>query len=56
MEKEKYGPQKRYDAKNTKQFAFKLNYKTDSDIIEFLDACGNKQGAIKEALRAYMTK
>ena len=43
---------KKYDAKNTRPFALKLNLKTDADIIRWLDAKENKQGAIKAAIRA----
>lgn len=46
----------RYDAKNTKQFKMKLNLKTDADIIEWLDNQPNKQGRIKELIRADIQK
>lgn len=49
--KEKYGPQIKYDLKNTTQFKIKLNYKTDADIIKWLDKQSNKQGAVKELIR-----
>lgn len=42
---------KKYDAKNTRQIMMKLNLKTDADILQWLDAQDNKQGAIKEAIR-----
>ena len=54
MASEKYGPQMRYNEKNVKQIKVNLNLKTDADIIEFLENSGNKQGAIKEALRMLM--
>ena len=41
----------RYDAKSTKHYGFKLNRKTDADIIEMLEAAENKQALIKQALR-----
>lgn len=41
----------RYDAENTRQIKMKLNLKTDADILQWLDAQDNKQGAIKEAIR-----
>ena len=41
----------RYDAENTRQIKMKLNIKTDADILQWLDAQENKQGAIKEAIR-----
>lgn len=48
--------QAKYDANNTRQIKMKLNIKTDADILEWLDAQDNKQGSIKEAIRAYMKK
>lgn len=47
----RYEAQERYDAKNTKQIRLKLNVNTDADILEKLDAVGNKQGYIKELIR-----
>lgn len=51
-----YPAKKRYDDANTVQVKIKLNKKTDADILEYLDKSGNKQGAIKEALRAKIRK
>ena len=45
-----------WDKKNTKQFKIKLVYATDSDIIEYLDSCPNKQGLIKDLLRQHIAK
>lgn len=42
---------KKYDQANTTQVKLKLNLKTDSDIIEYLNSCDNKQGTIKELIR-----
>lgn len=42
----------KYDAQNTRQIKMKLNLTTDADILDWLDAQENKQGAIKEAIRA----
>lgn len=50
----KYSAQNTYDAVNVKHISLKLNKKTDADILEWLDRAGNKQGAIKEALKAYL--
>lgn len=50
------GAKERYDAKNTKQFKMKLNIKTDADIIKWLEAQDNKQGAIKELIRKEICK
>ena len=41
----------RYDRENTRQFALKLNVRTDADILDWLDAQPNVQGAIKRLLR-----
>ena len=41
----------KYDKSNTKGLYIKLNKKTDSDIIEALAKCSNKQGLIKKLLR-----
>lgn len=41
----------KYDKSNTKGLYIKLNKKTDSDIIEALANCANKQGLIKALLR-----
>ncbi len=44
----------RYNAKNTTATIIRLNNKTDADLIEFLENCGNKQGTIKAALKLYI--
>lgn len=41
----------RYDAKNTKTFAIKLNRKTDADLIAKLENVDSVQGYIKELIR-----
>ena len=41
----------KYDAQNTRQIKMKLNITTDADILQWLDAQENKQGAIKQAIR-----
>lgn len=43
-----------WDANNTVFIGLKLNRNTDSDLLEFLETAPSKQGAIKEALRAYI--
>lgn len=48
--------QKRYDAQNTRVYTFKLNNKTDADLITYLDGVPNKQGAIKAALREHIKR
>lgn len=42
----------KYDQNNTVQIKLKLNLKTDYDILEALERSGNKQGYIKELIRA----
>lgn len=41
----------KYDAVNTKQIKFKLNLKTDADILDKLESVENKQGYIKNLIR-----
>lgn len=43
--------QHRYDSKNRKSFAIKLNYNYDMDIIEKLDAVESMNGYIKQLIR-----
>ena len=50
--KKEYQPQQKYDAANTTQVKLKLNLGTDADIIEFLNKSDNKQGTIKQLIRA----
>lgn len=46
----------RWDAANTIQVKLKLNKNTDVDIIEKLQSVDNKQGYIKELIRADIAK
>lgn len=46
----------KYDAAHTMQLKLKLNKKTDADILARLEKSGNKQGYIKELIRADMKK
>lgn len=48
--------QERYDSANTVQIKMKLNRSTDADILARLDEVGNKQGYIKELIRADIAK
>lgn len=41
----------KYDAKNTKTFAIKLNRKTDADLLAKLESVGSVQGYLKELIR-----
>lgn len=43
--------QRRYDDRNTRQVHLKLNRRTDSDVLERLDAVPSKQGYIKRLIR-----
>lgn len=45
-----------YAKKNVKQIKMNLNLNTDTDIIEWLDTQQNKQGYLKELIRADMKK
>lgn len=46
----------KYDAKATKRLYIKLNKGTDADILHYLESISNKQGYIKELIRADMKK
>ena len=46
----------KYKKKNIKQMKLDLNRNTDSDIINFLETCENKQGYIKALIREDMKK
>lgn len=52
----KYGPQKKYEKENIVQVKLKLNKKTDTDLLEWLETLDNRQGTIKEILREYINK
>lgn len=46
----------KYDAANTVQVHLKLNLRTDADILEALAHSGNKQGYLKQLVRADLKK
>lgn len=46
----------KYDAAKTVQFKMKLNKGTDADILQKLEEVGNKQGYIKNLIRADIAK
>ena len=46
--------QMRSDKKNTRHYGFKMNLRTDADIVELLDSAPSKQTLIKAALREYI--
>ena len=47
---------RKYDDANTKKVSLKLNLNTDKDVLQKLDSVPNKQGYIKELIRADMGK
>lgn len=47
---------KKYDQENTQVITLKLNRKTDADIIKKLEGKANRQGYIKELIRADLKK
>lgn len=47
-----YRANAKYDAAHTVQFKMKLNTGTDADILAWLDSLPNKQGYVKELIRA----
>lgn len=46
----------KYDAENTVRVMLKLNKTTDADILKALEASGNKQGYIKQLIRADLNR
>lgn len=45
---------KKYEAENVVRISVKLNRNTDADILKALEESENKQGLIKESIRAYI--
>ena len=50
MTDEKRAYNKEYDRHNTKMYCIKLNYRTDANLISWLESVHNVQGLIKELL------
>lgn len=46
----------KYNKEHTKTTLLRFNKKTDADILAHLDTVGNKQGFIKELIRASITQ
>lgn len=46
----------KYDKENTKQIILKLNLKTDADILRKLESVPNRQGYIKDLIKADLSK
>lgn len=46
----------KYDAANTVQFKIKLNKTSDKEMIEFLKSLDNRQGYLKDLIKADMQK
>lgn len=38
----------------TRYYGLKLHKEKDADIIDYLESCPNKQGAIKDTIRKWM--
>jgi hypothetical protein len=49
-------PQRDYHKTHTTPFIFRLNNKTDADIISHLSGLDNKQGYVKRLIRADMER
>lgn len=47
---------RKYDDANTKRVSLKLNVNTDKDIFQKLNSVENKQGYIKDLIRADMAR
>lgn len=56
MPEAKDTPQRRYDRINCVQVMMKLNRSTDADLLEKLASVPNKQGYIKQLIRADITR
>lgn len=50
----KYGPQEKYQKENIQRVVLKLNKRTDTDILNWLDTLDNKQGTIKKLIREHI--
>ena len=46
----------KYQKDYIRQYLFKLNVRTDKDLIRFLDGVNNRQGLIKSLLRSEMER
>lgn len=46
----------KYDAENTKRFHFKVNLKTERDILEWIESRDKFQTALKAAIREQIKK
>lgn len=51
-----YKSSNKWQKKNTKLITVRCNVYSDADIIKFWDSVENKQGLVKELLRAEMNK
>lgn len=52
----KYARQQKYQAANMQMIAFKVNKKTEGEILDWLDAQPNKAGYIKRLIREDMER
>lgn len=51
-----YERNKSYQQQNIRQYKIKFNYKTEQNMIDFLDTKPNKSGYIKELIKKDMKK
>ncbi len=54
--KSKYSPQNKYNKENTIKYAFRLNKKTDAELIKFMEQLDNKTEFFKNCIREYLKK
>lgn len=50
-----YAASRKSNKKNTKSFHLQFSYSTDGDIIEYLEGIDNKNGFIRDIIRASMS-
>ena len=55
-EKKKELPQNRYNKTHTIKYAFRLNKKTDAELIEFVENLDNKTEFFKNCIKEYLKK
>ena len=54
--KSKYSTQNKYNKENTIKYAFRLNKKTDAELIKFMEQLVNKTEFFKNCIREYLKK
>lgn len=53
---DKYGAQRKYDAKNTVMFSFSVNRKTEPDLLKHLQNTKGRASYIKQLIREDMER